>query len=164
RLDGGAGSFPLPGWSLRLGGTPATVRYVFLGDPDFRDPRPPWRYVERMGDYHRVEAGDVRVTIVTRRRAGLTEASFLVEPPAGRVGGGGGGGGGAPGGAPAPPPLGADPRDDHERHADERPRRRRLVQPDQADDQRDRGLEAHQRPERGGREPPQREHLQRERD
>ena len=34
RLDGRAGSFPLPGWSLRLGRTPSTVRYVFLGMND----------------------------------------------------------------------------------------------------------------------------------
>jgi hypothetical protein len=36
-----------------------------------------------MGAYHRLEAGDVQVTVVTRQRAGwLTEASFIVEPPA----------------------------------------------------------------------------------
>lgn len=83
RLDGRAGSLPLPAWSLRLGRTPSTVRYVFAGNPDFRRVRQPWRYVERMGDYHRLEAGDVRLTVVTRQRAGwLTEVSFVVEPPA----------------------------------------------------------------------------------
>jgi hypothetical protein len=86
-LDGAAGRFQLPAWSLRLGRTPATVRHVFLGSPDFRRSRPPWRYVERMGAYHRLEAGDVRLTVVTRQRAGrLTEASFIVEPPAAQAG------------------------------------------------------------------------------
>lgn len=81
RLGGQAGPLRLPAWSLRLGRTPATERYVFLGDPDFRRARPPWRYVERMGAYHRLQSGEVRVTVVTRQRAGLTEASFVVEPP-----------------------------------------------------------------------------------
>jgi hypothetical protein len=84
RLGGAAPSFRLPAWSLRLGRTPATVRYVFLGSPDFHRSHPPWRYVERMGAYHRLEAGGMRLTVVTRQRAGhLTEASFIVEPPAG---------------------------------------------------------------------------------
>ena len=80
RLDGPVGRFELPGWSLRLGRTPATVRHVFLGNPDFRRARPPWQYVDRMGAYHRLEAGDVRLTVITHQRAGwLTEASFVVE-------------------------------------------------------------------------------------
>ena len=82
-LGGTAGRFRLPAWSLRLGRTPATFRYVFLGNPDFRRSPPPWRYVERMGAYHRLEAGDVRLTVVTHQRASwLTEVSFIVEPPA----------------------------------------------------------------------------------
>jgi hypothetical protein len=73
--------FPLPGWALHLGRTPPTERYVLLGRPDFRRPRPPWRYVERMGDYHLLEDDRVRLTVITRERAGrVTEASFVVEP------------------------------------------------------------------------------------
>jgi len=68
-----------PRWSLRLGRTPATERYLFLGYPDFRRTRPPWRYVERMGAFHRLEADGVRVTIVAHKRGLLTEASLVVE-------------------------------------------------------------------------------------
>lgn len=78
------GVLPLPAWSLRLGRTPATVRHVFLGYPDFTRTRSPWRYVERMGDYHRLETDDLRVTIAAHKRGVVTEASLIVErtPPA----------------------------------------------------------------------------------
>jgi hypothetical protein len=79
-LDGGRVRLPLPAWSLRLGRSPERLRYVFLGHPDFRRTRPPWRYVEQMGAYHRLEAGDVQVTVIAHPRAErLTEASFVVE-------------------------------------------------------------------------------------
>jgi hypothetical protein len=79
RLDGGV-RLPLPAWSLRLGRSPNRLRFVFLGDPDFRRTRPPWRYVERLGAYHRLEAGDVQVTVIAHRRGEwLTEASFVVD-------------------------------------------------------------------------------------
>ena len=79
-LDGGRVRLPLPAWSLRLGGRPERLRFVFLGDPDFRRTRPPWRYVERMGAYHRLESGDVRVTVIAHKRGEwLTVASFAVE-------------------------------------------------------------------------------------
>jgi hypothetical protein len=71
---------PLPAWSLRLGGRPERLRFLFLGDPDFRRTRPPWRYVERLGAYHRLEAGDVQVTVIAHKRGEwLTVASFAVE-------------------------------------------------------------------------------------
>lgn len=83
RLEGRAVAFRLPAWSLRLGRTPATVRYVFFGNPDFRRAHAPWRYVDRMGAYHQLEADNVRLTIVTHQRAGwITEASFIVESTA----------------------------------------------------------------------------------
>jgi hypothetical protein len=79
-LDGGRVRLPLPAWSLRLGRTPERLRFVFLGDPDFRRTRSPWRYVERLGAYHRLEAGDVQVTVIAHKRwERLTEASFVVE-------------------------------------------------------------------------------------
>ena len=79
-LDGGRVRLPLPAWSLRLGGRPERLRFVFLGDPDFRRTRPPWRYVERLGAYHRLEAGDVHVTVIAHKRGEwLTVASFAVE-------------------------------------------------------------------------------------
>jgi hypothetical protein len=79
KLDDEGGRLPLPTWSLRLGRTPATVRYLFLGYPDFRHTRAPWRYVERMGAFHRLEADGVRVTVVAHKRGWLTEASLVVE-------------------------------------------------------------------------------------
>src|SRR3954470_3648245 len=66
--------------------------------------------------------------------------------------------------APGAAALGADARDDDEQNADDRPEPRRLLQRDEPDDERDRRLEAHQRPERRGRQPPEGEHLERERD
>lgn len=80
-LDAAGTRLPLPAWSLRLGRTPQTVRYVFLGYPDFRRTRPPWRYVERMGAYHTLEGGGVRVTVAAHKRGWLTEASLIVQPP-----------------------------------------------------------------------------------
>ena len=79
-LDGGRVRLPLPAWSLRLGARPERLRFLFLGDPDFRRTRPPWRYVERLGAYHRLESGDVQVTVIAHKRGEwLTVASFAVE-------------------------------------------------------------------------------------
>ncbi len=78
RLDDGS-RFLFPTWGLRLGRTPATRRYVFLGNPDFARARPPWRYLDSMGAFHRLEANGVRVTVVAHKRGGLTEASLVVD-------------------------------------------------------------------------------------
>jgi hypothetical protein len=84
RLAGEPSQLPLPAWSVRLGNTPETVRYVFLGYPNFRRVRPPWRYLDRMGAYHLLEGEDVRVTIAAHKRGLFTEASLIVQRDPGR--------------------------------------------------------------------------------
>jgi hypothetical protein len=77
-LDGGR-RFGLPGWSLRLG-RGARTRYLLLGDPDFRHPGGPWRYVEQMGAAHRLEAAGVRLTAVTHKQGSwVTEVRFMID-------------------------------------------------------------------------------------
>lgn len=82
-LDDDRPRFVFPTWGLRLGSTPETRRYLFLGYPDFRRSQPPWRYLDRMGAFHRLKADGVQVTIVAHKRGWLTEASLVVDRQSG---------------------------------------------------------------------------------
>jgi hypothetical protein len=79
-LDDAALRYDLPAWSLRLPVGPGGPRYVFVGQPDFSQSRAPWRYVEQMGEAHRLEGAGLWLTVVTRSRGPLTEARMVVEP------------------------------------------------------------------------------------
>ena len=62
-----------------------------------------------------------------------------------------------------PRALGPDPRRHHEADPEHRPCARHLVQDQEPDRHRDRGLQAHERAEGRGGQPAQREHLEAER-
>jgi hypothetical protein len=73
--------FTLPPFCHRLSDGPRTTRYVCLGRPDLRRPHSPWRYVEQMGEAHRLETDALRLTIVARaRHRAFTVLELLVEP------------------------------------------------------------------------------------
>jgi hypothetical protein len=58
-----------------------TPRLVFLGAVDLTDTRPPWTYLERMGDAHFASTAGYRVTLVEHHpRPLVTVVKLWAEP------------------------------------------------------------------------------------
>jgi hypothetical protein len=77
----GAPPFAFPRHALRIAGRrTGRSRYVFLGYPDLSQVRPPWRYLERMGEAYFAQAHEFRLTLLARNpRPFLTEVTLRVE-------------------------------------------------------------------------------------
>lgn len=85
QLGRGAPPFTFPRHALRLPDRAGRPRYAFLGHPDLSRVRPPWRFLERMGEGYFAQAGEFRLTMLARTpRPFITVVTLLVQRSATR--------------------------------------------------------------------------------